>query len=403
VTAAARPARLPRLARVARLVVANLTAEEELGGRRGGFSAKALATVSGLATLMRVFAGEDDTVHLPAAVDAGRIPELPGLPRPRLASGRLARLERIAPPAAVLAWAETAAVGGLRQGLPEPPAIEPTPAHPTAALAELLWSLPPPSPEAAARANHRSFCLEVAESLGVALPGARRVATPGEVEAALGRRDGPWVLKAPWSAAGRERLHLAGVDALPRALPRLAALLARHGELLLEPWMDRTEDFGCVAIATGDGVRPVAFHRQLTDRHGQPAGFRLAAALPERPFLPGAEGEALDRTLEGVAAALARIGYRGPFGIDLWRHRLPDGRIVLHPLGEINARMTLGLLARAWADRLGGTLGLEPGGEAEIHLGAAPARAASLPLLLPDAGDADNAGGAAGAWISALP
>lgn len=374
----------------ARLVVANLTAEEDFAERRGGFSARARETAAGFATLMRVFAGEGDAVHLPAAVDAARLPGIAGLAPPRLASGRLDRLPR---PRAVLAWAETAAVAELRGGL-APPTGEPAPLPPEAALPELLWSLPPPSPEVAARANHRAFCLEVAESLGVALPGARMVSSAGEVEAALRRRGGPWVLKAPLSAAGRERLPLPGSGALPAALPRLGALLDRHGALLLEPWMDRTEDFGCVALLSGDGVRPVAFHRQLTDRHGQPAGFRLAASLPARPFLPGAEGERLDRTLEGVAAALARIGYRGPFGIDLWRHRLPDGRIVLHPLGEINARMTLGLLARAWVDRLGATLGLEPESAAEVQLGARPAREGSVALLLP------GEGGTAGAWLA---
>jgi hypothetical protein len=48
----------------------------------------------------------------------------------------------------------------------------------------------------------------------------------------------------------------------------------------------------------------------------------------------------------------------GPFGIDAWRHRLPDGTLALNPLGEINARMTFGLVA--WAlEEAGGGCGSE--------------------------------------------
>lgn len=372
-----------------RLVVANLTAEEDLAGRRGGLSARAVATVSSLATLLRAFAREGDVLHLPAAVDAELMAEVPGLPRPRLAAGRLDRLAR---PEAVLAWAETAAVQEIREA-PSSAAVE---LPPEADLAETLWQLPPPLPGAVALANHRGFCLETAEALGVALPGARMIASIGDIAVGLRGGEGSWILKAPLSAAGRERLRVDGAAALPGAVPRLEALLARHGSLLLEPWMDRTEDFGCAAVLTEHGLRRVAFHRQLTDRQGQPMGFRLPVSFRGEIPLFGEEREALDRTLEGVAAALRRIGYRGPFGLDLWRHRLADGRTVLHPLGEINARMTLGLVARALADRLRGPLGWEEEGEVELKLGAtAPASSREVHELL-----APGPGGAPGAWIS---
>jgi hypothetical protein len=56
-------------------------------------------------------------------------------------------------------------------------------------------------------------------------------------------------------------------------------------------------------------------------------------------------------TTEAVAAALGREGYVGPFGIDAWRYRRADGALVLNPLGEINARMTFGLVAWTAAGR----------------------------------------------------
>ena len=46
--------------------------------------------------------------------------------------------------------------------------------------------------------------------------------------------------------------------------------------------------------------------------------------------------------------ALRREGYVGPFGIDAWAYGNS-----FNPLGEINARMTFGLVAWALAERLG--------------------------------------------------
>jgi hypothetical protein len=49
---------------------------------------------------------------------------------------------------------------------------------------------------------------------------------------------------------------------------------------------------------------------------------------------------------EGVAAALARAGHAGPFGIDGFVYR-EGARRVLRPFCEINARHTFGHVARA--------------------------------------------------------
>jgi 1,4-dihydroxy-2-naphthoate octaprenyltransferase len=37
--------------------------------------------------------------------------------------------------------------------------------------------------------------------------------------------------------------------------------------------------------------------------------------------------------------------------VDAWTYRKADGTVVFHPLGEINARMTFGLVAWAGASR----------------------------------------------------
>ena len=50
-----------------------------------------------------------------------------------------------------------------------------------------------------------------------------------------------------------------------------------------------------------------------------------------------------------VGSQLAQDGYRGPFGIDGFVYRGSDGQTRVHPLCEINARLSFGFVARALA------------------------------------------------------
>ncbi len=154
-----------------------------------------------------------------------------------------------------------------------------------------------------------------------------------------------WVLKAPLSASGRDRYierNGAGLTD-PKARRTVARLFDRHGPLLFEPWMERVADYGVSALLTQDELRVVGIHGQRVDRKGQFVGIDLQPDLTEK------DRDRLLETVEAVAAALRRAGYLGPFGIDAWSYRGEDGRVVLNPLGEINARMTFGLVA--WAGR----------------------------------------------------
>lgn len=338
-----------------RLLLANLVGEEELSRtRRRTPSRETLQTVSGLATLLRVFAREGDRLWTPAPVDPERVLPVPGLPIPILENGPPNPSEE------VLAWCETSQAASLRELAREP--ID-GPLH------ERLWNLPAASPEVVAKVHHRAFHLRVAEELGCALPGARMVDSIADLDEVSCPA---WVVKAPLSASGRSRYIERNGPALssPKARRTVERLFEAHGPLLFEPWMDRTADFGCSALLAPE-LRIVGFHRQRVDIKGQFAGIELPAEVPER----------MKEIVEGVAAALRREGYVGPFGIDAWEYRSPDG-IAFNPLGEINARMTFGLVAWALAERLGiGRMRLRFGAEAPPD---------AVPLL------------AGGAWIEAL-
>jgi hypothetical protein len=302
-------------------LLANLLCEDELAKRTP--SRETLQTVSGLATLLRVFAREGDHLWTPAPVDPERVLPVPGLPRPTLESGPVEPVDEL------LAWCETPRAAALRK---RPRAlVSNLPLH------ELLWHLPAAPPSVVAKVHHRAFHLQVAEELGCVLPGARMVESLAELDRILPSSPSAWVVKAPLSASGRSRYIERNGPLLsdPKSRRTVERLFEAHGPLLFEPWMERTADFGCSALLTDSELRIVGFHRQMVDVKGQFAGIELPAEAPEMP-------------VEEVANALGREGYTGPFGIDAWSYRKG-----FHPLGEINARMTFGLVAWALAERLG--------------------------------------------------
>jgi len=329
---------------VTRRILANLLGEEDLARthRRAPPPRSVLTAASRMALLLRVFAREGDRLWLPAPVDPALLPEIPGWPLPILESGPLRALPRADE---VLAWCETPAAMTHRRG---PRAAETIPWD--APLHDLLWRLPTPSPEVIAKVHHRRFHLQVAAEIGCALPGARMVESLADLDGALHNGPRSWVIKAPFSASGRSRYIERNDDPTltdPKARRTVEGLFAYHGPLLYEPWMERTEDFGVSALLGPSELRIVGIHRQRVDRKGQFEGIDLDVELSAQ------ERARLLQTVEAVAAALRREGYVGPFGIDAWRYRREDGEIVLNPLGEINARMTFGLVAWTAAGRAG--------------------------------------------------
>lgn len=372
-----------------RRLVGNLLFEEELADPYRTPSRSVLETAAGAATLLRAFAREGDRLWTPAPVHPACLAPLPGIPVPILESGPLAAL----PPAGEwLAWGETPAVAALR------PAIPLSPPDLNAPLHELLWHVPAPPPAVVAAVHHRSFCLAVARELDQALPGARMLSSPEELDRHLTTIQGSWVLKAPLSAAGRSRyIHSPGENLSdPAVRRRVENLFARHGSLLFEPWMDRTDDFGCVAVLTPSGLRLAGFHRLLVDRRGQFAGIELTAAFEGGfPGLSASEGRQMEEALDAAAGALRRAGYSGPFGLDAWRYRSPEGGTAFNPLGEINARLTFGFVARSLADRLREPLGLPSGHTLRLRLGRSPQpqeQGSPLPLF-------QCKNGSSAAWI----
>ncbi len=322
----------------------------------------------------------------PAPVAPECLAEVPGLPRPILESGPLDRLPAAAE---VLAWGETRAAAAHRRAT-SPRAWDVDAGNADVPLHRLLWRLRPAAPAVVAEVHHRGFALGLAERFDCRLAGAAMVASTADLEARL-RSAQPrrWVVKAPFSAAGRERYRGRGTAGLEGAEGRrVAGLFERHGELLFEPWMERTDDFGVVGICGGDGARMIGFHRSLGENGGRPLGLELKARYAGPHDLAAGENERLAEVFEAVGRTLARHGYAGPFGIDCWRHLDAAGGAAWNPLGELNARMTLGLVARVLVDRVREPLGLAPSATVRLSLGTPAGRTSTvkstrtIPLLL---------------------
>ena len=328
------------------IVAANLDCEAVWAG--APLPAAVAARLALLATTMRVFAEEGDDLWVHAPVAAACIPDEP---RPRLISGAL--------PAGAL----------VRRAWAADPRFAPADA---AAIAR--------------RVNDRRFAAALARELGVALPGATIVESVDALAAHLAAGgadaspDGSWVAKSLWSAAGRDRVRRRGAALDEATRTRLARLLAVHGALAFEPWMPRLVDVGQGGDVAADGtvtLRPP--HRGLVDAGGVVRGIALDGGAALEP----AERDQLAAAARAAGQALAAASYAGPFVVDGFVHG-DAGRRALHPMCELNARLTFGLVARAWADRLGAPITLGLGG---------PRPGGARPLVLDDTG-------APAAWIT---
>ena len=374
-----------------RLIVGNLDCELSWAGHGSALPAPVARRVSALATLLRGFADDGDRLWTPQPVAIERLPAFVGAPRIELVSGRLSEHNHAAG-GNLLLWGATIAA-----------ASQATSASPNMKATDVVvhgwraapWRLGVANPTAAHQGNDRRLALAVASSLGAALPGARVIddVTALRAHLAAGGADasgGAWVVKAPVTAAGRDRARGSGGRVDGEAEAATHRLLARFGALIFEPWCSRQEDFACCGIVTGDGGNPgdvtvAAPHRLLVDSRG---GFRGVSIDDDGAGAGLGDGQRARLAEAATAAgrALGALGYRGPFGVDAFGWRDAAGVEHFHPLCEINARLTFGWVARAWSERLGEPLAL--------HVGRRPPPNGARLLLTPSGGDDTTA------WIT---
>jgi hypothetical protein len=218
-----------------------------------------------------------------------------------------------------------AAIDPQKLALPWPIALRTgTPPH-----ADLAWA-----DDAAKAVNDRRLALALAP-----VDGAR------VIDRLAGDWPDAWVAKAPWTAAGRDRVRGRGTPT-GETLRALDRLLGRSGALVLEPWHDRIVDAGVCARVDRDGtITQQPPHTLLVDARGAFLGIALA-----EPALAASERAELVAHVDRAGRALAERGYAGPFAVDAYAYT-DHGARKLRPLCEINARYSFGWVARALDQR----------------------------------------------------
>lgn len=348
------------------ILVAQLGAEATWRGET--LSPDALARLGALAPLLGVLGEDGDVLAGPSPVRGASV--APGA-RAWLRDLPWIALDRVAahPPDDVVAW--------CAQGL------APRPGRAAGTSWRERLRTAPRADEATARHVHGRRWLHDERSAGhlPAHPFAAWIETPAALERAT-QDLGPWVLKAPHGAAGRDRVLLTSARATPATRAHVQSALAAWGGGLLEAWLVRHEDAGAIGIVTDTAVVPGPVHRLVTGADGRFRG--IARLRPSGPPTPLAA--ALARWLPLVGARLQAAGYRGPYGIDGYAGRDAQGEAHIVAVGEVNARMTFGHLAACLFEACGEDartfqrLGLGAVAPASLPAGA-------LPLLMaPDGG-----------------
>lgn len=159
---------------------------------------------------------------------------------------------------------------------------------------------------------------------------------------------GACLVKLPYSSSGRGLCRINQLDS--QLEETLRKLLQRHGTLLVEPLLDKLQDYGAEYYIDEAGeVQFVGLCAFDTD--GQGRYLESLCQAPEETLRQLTESlsdpDELTQALAQHRAYLSREVapyYRGAVGIDLLSYR-PDGvssRTALHPWVEINLRYTMG-------------------------------------------------------------
>lgn len=162
----------------------------------------------------------------------------------------------------------------------------------------------------------------------------------------------------------KQTLGLAGGNALrlwePELLEPQKRWMTRSLDagiaLVIEPWLEREQDFSVQWEMTARGLERVGFTGLVNDRQGRflanwaAPGWerRLPDAVTRRFREPPDSPVRLQGLFEDLRLFLeARVrpsGFRGPLSIDAFVYREADGALRLKPLVEMNPRYTMGRL-----------------------------------------------------------
>lgn len=184
------------------------------------------------------------------------------------------------------------------------------------------------------------------------------VKSPAEARAAVleirKRGHHPVVVKEALGVAGSNALRLLEPEISPAQWRWIENSLACGRELVVEPWLERLQDFSVQLEMTGRGLKLCGFTGLVNDARGQfmaniaephhhkriPAS--VIALFKAQTDLSGQLLEFYHRLFALLETEFQSAGFTGPAGIDAFVYRDATGITKLKPVVEINPRHTMG-------------------------------------------------------------
>lgn len=202
--------------------------------------------------------------------------------------------------------------------------------------------------------SHRRTAAEISAALAddfhILAPAAQELTSYAQIEQYV-RRNGPTMLKLPWSSSGRGLIPVSSTDLASRRQAIEGALI-RQGGIMAELKVDKTMDFALLYTISSEGCAFDGFSVFSTTANGVYTGNFLASnAVLHDVITARIEDMNLDNLVTAVGKELYEVAkgrYAGPIGVDFVTCQ--SSRCGL-ALVEINFRMTMGHVARRLYDR----------------------------------------------------
>jgi hypothetical protein len=194
------------------------------------------------------------------------------------------------------------------------------------------------------KVNSRDFADAVAHRFGLGVPGTRFCRSLKDVEAAIQENETLFsvVIKPAFGGSGYGFRILQSRGQWDAEKTRIGRLIGRDG-VVVEPWLSRRVDLSASTVIDRSGNHSaILFQRQWVNRFG--AYFGSYCADDDAVIDPWREQ--LSSAAYQIAGVVAEVGYFGPIGIDAFVYEGMEGITRLAPAVEINARYTMGMLAR---------------------------------------------------------
>jgi uncharacterized ferritin-like protein (DUF455 family) len=162
------------------------------------------------------------------------------------------------------------------------------------------------------------------------------------------------VVKQAFGVAGSNALRLFESELLETQRRWMENAFAQKRELVVEPWLERVQDFSVQLEMTAEGLKLCGFTGLVNDARGQfMANFaeshhhkripaKVVSRFREPADISGRLLEFYDDIFARLETELRAVDFTGPVGIDAFVYRDADGGVRLKPVVEINPRYTMG-------------------------------------------------------------